>query len=647
MYASRSPGSKITADHQHRRAYVYVRQSTLFQVQHHRESTERQYNVRERAVALGWAPSAIVILDEDQGQSALSADHRQGFQRLMAEVATGQVGIVLMLEASRLARCGSDWHRLIELCSLSHTLIADEQAVYDPRDPNDRLLLGVKGTLSEAELMTLRTRLFEGRWNKARKGHLSRSLPTGYVLAPDEQWLKDPNRHVQDRLDYIFALFRRMGVARQVLVTLQAEQLHLPVRQWGGPAHGQLTWKVPTYRALVRLLRNPAYAGAYVYGECVYDGTRCSAKTGKARPRFLPPADWAVCLQGHHEGYIVWEEYLANRQRLHDNWFRETTPGAPRAGAALLQGLVWCGRCGAKMGVNSHAAREKRHPSYICHQAYTEGGAHTCQSMTSKPVDNLVVSLFLDALAPMQIEMALHAVEQLQQERQALQHQWERQLEQARYEVHWAQRQYDAVDPQYRLVAAELEQRWNAKLEALHTLEHAYADAQRHAHFSVNPAELQAMVQLAQDLPAVWAAPTTTDQERKQLLRYAIAEVQLDGVTSPGTIAIQVTWRSGVVTQRHIERLKVGVWALRTEERVIERLRALAPTHTVGEIVERLNQEGLHSAHGRVLRAHHVLYLARRHGLPVTTCAIRLPQADESPQTPAGEAAGLGRSLLH
>jgi len=267
--------------------------------------------------------------------------------------------------------------------------------------------------------------------------------------------------------------------------------------------------------------------------------------------------------------------------------------------------------------------------------------------MTSKPVDNLVVSLFLDALAPMQIEMALHAVEQLQQERQALHHQWERQLEQARYEVHWAQRQYDAVDPQYRLVAAELEQRWNAKLEALHTLEHAYADAQRHAHFSVNPAELQAMVQLAQDLPAVWAAPTTTDQERKQLLRYAIAEVQLDGVTSPGTIALQVTWRSGVVTQRHIERLKVGVWALRTEERVIARLRALAPTHTVGEIVERLNQEGLHSAHSRVLRAHHVLYLARRHGLPVTTCAIRLPQADESPQTPAGEAAGLGRSLLH
>jgi Recombinase zinc beta ribbon domain len=420
-------------------------------------------------------------------------------------------------------------------------------------------------------------------------------------------------------------------------VTLQAERFHLPVRQWGGPAHGQLAWKVPTYRALVRLLRNPAYAGASVYGECVYDGTRRSAQTGKARPRFLPPAEWEVCLQGHHEGYIAWEEYLANRQRWHDNWFRETTPGAPRAGAALLQGLVWCGRCGAKMGVHSHAAREKRHPSSMCHQAYTEGGAHTCQSMTSKPVDDLVVSLFFDALAPVQIEIALHAVEQLQHERHALQHQWERQLEQARYAVHWAQRQYDAVDPQYRRVAAELEQRWNATLEALHTLEHAYADAQRHARCSVNPAEIQAMVQLAQDLPAVWAAPTTTDQERKQLLRSAIAEVQLDGVTSLGTIDIRVTWRSGVVTQRRIARRKVGVWAPRTAERVIERLHAFAPTPTVGESVERLNLEGLRSAHGRVLRAHHVLYLARRYGLPVTTCATRLQRADEPPQPLAGK----------
>jgi len=261
MYPYSPARSKITAEHQQRRACVYVRQSSVFQVLHHRESTERQYHLRERALELGWAPAAITILDEDQGQSATSAQHRQGFQRLVAEVAAGEVGLVLMLEASRLARSGADWHRLIELCSLAQTLIADEQALYDPREPNDRLLLGVKGTLSEAELMTLRTRLFEGRWNKARKGQLGRSMPTGYVLDAEGRWVKDPDRQVQERLEYVFALFRQSGVARQVLLKLKAEHLQWPVRIWGGPGHGQLRWTQPGYRGLIRLLRNPDLSG--------------------------------------------------------------------------------------------------------------------------------------------------------------------------------------------------------------------------------------------------------------------------------------------------------------------------------------------------------------------------------------------------
>ena len=246
----------------------------------------------------------------------MSAQHRQGFQRLVAAVAAGEVGLVLMLEASRLSRCGSDWHRLIELCSLSQTLLADEQCVYDPRQPNDRLLLGVKGTLSEAELMTLRTRLFEGRWNKARKGQLGRSLPVGYVYDAEGGWIKDPDRQVQDRLTYLFELFRRLGVARQVLVSLKAEQLKLPVRVWGGPGHGQLQWKEPTYSMVVRRLHNPAYAGAYVYGEWEYDGSQRSPTTGKAKARVRSLTDWPVCIQAHHEGYLSWEAYLANQQQL-------------------------------------------------------------------------------------------------------------------------------------------------------------------------------------------------------------------------------------------------------------------------------------------------------------------------------------------
>ena len=624
MYSYRSESSKITASHQQRRAYVYVRQSTVFQTIHHRESTERQYNLRQRAEALGWSAEAITVIDEDQGQSAVSANHRHGFQRLVAAVAAGEVGLVLMLEASRLSRCGSDWHRLIELCSLSQTLIADEQSVYDPRQPNDRLLLGVKGTLSEAELMTLRTRLFEGRWNKARKGQLGRSLPVGYVYDAEGRWVKDPNLQVQDRLTYMFDLFRRLGVARQVLVSLKTEQLKLPVRVWGGPCHGQLQWKEPTYSMVVRRLHNPAYAGAYVYGECEYDGARRSPKTGKAKVHVRPLEEWPVCIHDHHEGYISWDEYLFNQQQLKQNNYLPTTQGAAREGGALLQGLVWCGYCGAKMGVNGYSEREHRRPRYNCSHAYSEGAAHTCQTMTSKPIDDLVVSLFLEALAPSQIKIALQAVEQLQQERQALQLQWEQQLEQARYEVQFAQRQYDAVDPDNRLVAAELERRWNDKLETLQKLENAFTEAQQQSRFTINDKEKQAMENLAQDLPAVWHAETTTDVERKQLLRYAISEVQLDGVTTPGKITIRITWHSGAVTERQIDRMKVGAWAPRTDDKVIERIRDLASKHTVNDIAERLNQEGLHSAHGRAFRDYHVLYIARRNQITVTTSASRL-----------------------
>jgi DNA invertase Pin-like site-specific DNA recombinase len=623
--------AKVQSDHLGRRAYIYVRQSTYFQVVHNCESTERQYNLRQRALDLGWSPQTIEVIDEDQGQSASSAEHRVGFQRLASEIGVGQVGIVLMLEASRVARSCSDWHRLIEICSVTRTLIGDEAGVYDPREPNDRLLLGVKGTLSEAELFTLRTRLYEGRWNKARKGQLGRSVPTGYVKGHGGGWIKDPDQHVQERLTYVFDLFRRHKVARRALCELRQEGLKLPARVWGGPRNGQLDWKDATLGALMRILNNPAYAGAYVYGRCEYDASRRYRKTGKARPKLRTVDQWPVCLVSHHEAYLSWDEFRQNQRRLRQNWFRSMTRGAAREGTALLQGIAWCGRCGARMQVNSYSVKERRKPSYICTYRYSqEGDGRVCQGMSSTPIDEVVVAAFLDAMQPAQLAVSAKVIDQLEKEKDALKRQWEKQLAQARYEAQLAQRQYDAVDPDNRAVAQTLERRWNEKLEALERLEKAFAEAEEQERFQLTAEERGRIGALAQDLPKVWTAATTTDRERKELLRHAISEVQLDGVGNPGKIEIRITWRSGAVTVRTIDRLPVGSWAPRTAETVVERIRELAPDLSAHEIASRLDQEGLRSAHGKSLREHHVLYICRSRGIPVRCSRTQANQLERS-----------------
>jgi DNA invertase Pin-like site-specific DNA recombinase len=312
--------SKIQSTHCERMAFVYVRQSTWLQVKENRESTERQYNLRERAIELGWPASRVEVIDEDQGRSGSTADYRTGFQRLAAEVGSGNVGIVLMLEASRLARNNSDWYRLIEICGISGTLIADESAVYNPREPNDRLLLGVKGTLSEAELFTLRTRLYEGRWNKARKGLLSFPLPVGYVRGTEDGWALDPDIQVRERLRYVFSSFRRHRVVRAVVRELRGQGLELPTRVCcAKEGYGSLVWKAPTLGAVFRILHNPAYAGAYVYGRWEYPGERRSPKTGKAIAHVRSMAQWPVKITEHHAAYISWEEFVKNQDQLRQN----------------------------------------------------------------------------------------------------------------------------------------------------------------------------------------------------------------------------------------------------------------------------------------------------------------------------------------
>jgi DNA invertase Pin-like site-specific DNA recombinase len=607
--------AKIQSTHQERMAYVYVRQSTPHQVLEHRESTERQYHLRERAIGLGWTPGRVEIIDEDQGRSGSTSVHRTGFQRLVSEVGMGKVGLVLMLEASRLARNNSDWHRLIEICGLSGTLIGDETAVYSPRDPNDRLLLGVKGTISEAELFTLRTRLYEGRWNKARKGLLQFPLPVGYVRSSTGSWELDPNTQVRERLKYVFELFRQHAVARMVVRDLRQQGLDLPTLEVGREGYGSLIWKEATLSAVVRILHNPAYAGAYVFGRWDYSGSRRSSKSGKVLPHLLSVAQWPVNLLNHHPSYLEWGEFVKNQERLRQNWNRDGGRGVEREGNALLQGIAVCGICGQKMSVQHHTLTERRSSSYICQRGYQYGDTKVCQTMTSRPVDAAVAAAFLEAASPMSLQVATRVMGQIEEGLAEKRRQRQMQVEQARYEARLAERQYDAVDPANRLVAAELERRWNEKLERAIELEKAFARTEQEVQWQLSPEERAAITQLSSDLPAIWNAETTASQDRKRLLRMAIESVQLDGISVPGQIEVQIQWRSGVCTGLNVRRPVQGEWSLKTSAEAVARIHSLAGKSSYMEIAEQLNKEGFRTAFGRPFTHQTICYICRRDGV--------------------------------
>jgi hypothetical protein len=475
--------------------------------------------------------------------------------------------------------------------------------------------LGVKGTLSEAELFTLRTRLYEGRSPKARKGTLLFRLPVGYVRGSDGGWELDPDQLVQERLGYVFEAFRRSGVARSVVVDLKQQGWELPARVATRENYGALVWKTPTLSAVIRILSNPAYAGAYVYGRWEYSGETRSPTTGKARAHLRGSADWPVCIQNHHAAYLSWEEYVQNREQLRHNWYREGQRGAARDGTALLQGIVSCGICGQKMSVQHHAARERRAPTYLCAQGYHDGERQICQSMTARPVDAAVVAAFMDAVAPLQLDVAMQVLAQIEEQIALERRQWELQIEHARYEARLAQRQYEAVDPENRLVARELERRWNDRLEHLAELERAYTQAAQTAHWQLSPEERAALRDLAQNLRAIWAAATTTNRERKQLLRSAIATVQLDGQREAGQIEVLIHWRSGTITRVMVMRPVPGAGSLKTPAAAVAVIHQLAARHTYAEIADQLNAAGWRSAFGRPFTAQHVGYVCRRDGV--------------------------------
>lgn len=449
---------KIEPRHLRLLAVVYVRQSTPQQLQNNQESTRRQYELAERASRMGWPETAVRIIDDDLGMSGASSQNRAGFQRLVAAIGMGEVGIVLVTEVSRLSRLNSDWHRVIELCAVFRTLIADEEGVYDPQGPNDRLLLGVKGTLFAAELHILHARMQGALRSKAERGELAVALPVGYRRRPDSVVMQDPDDAVRLAITTVFERFAALGNARAVLRHFIEHGLALPRLVQAGPDSGRIVWEQPVYRMFYRILTNPAYAGTFVYGRC-----RQEIITGDpplATTRRLPLEAWSIVVRDVYPAYIGHDTFLANRLKLRANRYNFAAKGrgAAREGAALLQGLVHCGRCGRQMGVSYG----RQQPRYQCRRAQIDRAEALCQSFVAGTIDGTVVQAFLEAVRPAGLEATLVALRELGRERQDADRQWQLRLERARYEARLAQRQYDAVDPDNRLVARELERRWEA-----------------------------------------------------------------------------------------------------------------------------------------------------------------------------------------
>jgi DNA invertase Pin-like site-specific DNA recombinase len=586
---------KVRSWHRDRLAVVYVRQSTPAQVQDHGESTRLQYGLAGRAAALGWAPSRVLVIDEDLGHSASGADARPGFTRLVAEVGLDHVGIVLGIEMSRLARSGREWHQLLELCALSGALLGDLDGVYDPAEHNDRLLLGLKGTISEAELHLIRQRMWTGRIAKARRGELAVPLPAGLVRRPSGEVMLDPDEQVRAVVRLVFGLFERLGTVGAVLGFLADNRIQLGIRQREGPGRGELAWRRPSRAGVANMLRNPAYAGIYAYGRSTLDRRRRRPGrpfTGRVRQ---PREQWAVFLPGMLPAYISIEQYERNMARMDANRSRAQSLGAVRDGPALLAGLIACGRCGSKMTVRYQRGPASRlHPVYVCSRAKADYGAAQCQQLAGPPVDAHVTALLLAAVAPAALEVSLAAAGQAEAQREQVDLIWRQRLERAGYQAERARRQYQLVEPENRLVARQLEKDWEAALAERQRLSEEYDRFTAARPRTLTAVERDQIRALAADLPAVWDAPTTTDADRKQLIRHLIERVRVTVLGTSEKVDVEVTWAGGHRTAGRVTRPVAALSQLSYFPQLRQRAEELAAAGcTAAQIAERLNAEGL------------------------------------------------------
>ncbi len=600
---------KVNAGHLKRNAYLYVRQSTLRQVLENTESTKRQYALRQRAIALGWHADRIVVIDSDLGQSGSSATDRKGFQRLVGEVGMGHAGLVIGLEVSRLARNSSDWHRLLEICAFSDTLILDEDGLYDPAHFNDRLLLGLKGTMSEAELHVMQARMRGGLLSKARRGELHVPLPIGFLYDAQGQVVLDPDQQVQQSIHFLFQSFRRLGSACAVVKAFRDAKLLFPHRLRDGPRDGELLWEKLGLTQTLFVLHNPRYAGAFVYGR-----TRTRRTLEGSRQNQLPQEEWHTLLIGAHPGYIAWEEYQEDQRRLRENAHAlgpERRKSPPREGPALLQGLAICGVCGGRMKVTYHVrvGHGRSVPDYVCEGRSVDDPQPGCQWIPGAYVDQAISELLLEIMSPVAIEITLAVQQELQARSEEVDRLRQEQVERARYEAELAQRRYLRVDPDRRLVADSLEADWNRKLCNLQEAQQQYERQHEKDRLAIDEELRTRLHVMATDFPRLWRDPNTPDRERKRLARLLLEDVTL---IKREQLLLHVRFPGGAT--RTLE-LPLPLKAKLTPPSVVAEIDRLLDHHSCQTIADNLNSRGFTPGYGQPFHGPMIARIAKDHGL--------------------------------
>jgi len=610
---------KIAEHHRSRPAYIYLRQSTPGQVRHHQESTERQYALREKALELGWSESLIHTLDRDLGKTGTEMAGREDFKTLVADVSMGQVGAVFALEVSRLARSNLDWHRLLELCALTTTLVIDEDGCYDPADFNDGLLLGLKGAMAQAELHFLHARLQGGKLNKAKKGELRFPLPVGFCYDQESRIILDPDEEVRGAVGLVFRHFRETGTAFAVMQRFAEGALRFPKRSYGGAWDGKIIWGRLTHSRVLGMLKNPSYAGMYVFGRYQYRREISPEGGVHKRIQAVAMSDWRVSLKEHHEGYITLEEFFKNQERLdknRTNGEEMVLTGPAREGLALLQGLLLCGNCGRALTVR-YLGNGGIYPCYQCNWLRREGlASKDCMSFRCDLLDATIAEEVLKALQPAELEIALAALQELESRDQTILRQWQMRLERAEYEAALAERRYQEVDPSQRLVAGTLERRWNDALLQLDDLKKQAAEFLRQEARIATPEQKAKVLALARDLPRVWHAPTTQAKDRKRMLRLLIKDITVEKLSNQKQLLVHIRWLGGASTDLAVQLPPNIADRMRYPAAVVDRVRDLAHSLIDAEIADQFNREGHASATGKPYTAKMIQWIRKCHHIP-------------------------------